>query len=97
MLDFAGIGDGATDEGSPAARVVALETRLAGHHWDNVATRDAVKSYNPFGYAALEGLAPTLGWDDLRRLPRAPVTPSRTSSWASPPTSRGCRPLLDDT
>ncbi|WP_457253305.1 M13 family metallopeptidase [Pedococcus sp. P5_B7] len=63
MLDFAGIGDGSTDEGSPAARVVALETRLAGHHWDNVATRDAVKSYNPFGYAALQGLAPTLGWN----------------------------------
>ncbi|SDO73273.1 putative endopeptidase [Pedococcus dokdonensis] len=63
MLGFAGIGDGSTDEGSPAARVVALETRLAGHHWDNVATRDAVKSYNPFGYAALAGLAPGVGWD----------------------------------
>ena len=63
MLGFAGIGDGTAEEGSPAARVVAFETRLAGHHWDNVATRDAVKSYNPFGYAALEGLAPTLRWD----------------------------------
>lgn len=62
MLAFAGVGDGATDEGSPATRVVALETRLAGHHWDNVTTRDAVKSYNPFAYAALEGLAPRVGW-----------------------------------
>jgi putative endopeptidase len=42
MLGFAGIGGGSTEDGSPAARVVALETRLAGHHWDNVATRDAV-------------------------------------------------------
>ena len=63
MLAFAGIGDGATDDGSPAARVVALETRLAGHHWDNVATRDAVKSYNPFTYDALLGLAPAIRWD----------------------------------
>lgn len=62
MLAFAGVGDGATDVGSPATRVVALETRLAGHHWDNVTTRDAVKSYNPFAYAALEGLAPRVGW-----------------------------------
>ena len=65
MLALAGIGDGSTDEDSPAARVVALETRLAGHHWDNVATRDAVKSYNPFGYDALEELAPNVSWDDF--------------------------------
>ena len=65
MLGFAGIGGGATDEDSPAARVVALETRLAGHHWDNVATRDAVKSYNPFGYDDLGALAPNVRWDDF--------------------------------
>ena len=29
-----------------ADRVLALETELAGHHWDNVASRDAVKTYN---------------------------------------------------
>jgi putative endopeptidase len=63
MLAFAGIGEGATHDDSPAARVVALETRLASHHWDNVATRDAVKSYNPFDYAALQELAPSVAWD----------------------------------
>jgi putative endopeptidase len=67
MLAFAGIGDGTTDEDSPAARVVALETRLAGHHWDNVATRDAVKSYNPYGYDELEELAPNVMWGDFVR------------------------------
>jgi putative endopeptidase len=67
MLGFAGIGGGATDEDSPAARVVALETRLAGHHWDNVATRDAVKSYNPYGYDDLEELAPNVAWADFVR------------------------------
>lgn len=65
MLELAGIGGGSTDAASPAARVVALETRLAGHHWDNVATRDAVKSYNPFGYAALQALAPAVAWDSF--------------------------------
>jgi putative endopeptidase len=63
MLELAGIGSGSTDGDSPAARVVALETRLAGHHWDNVATRDAVKSYNPFGYDALVACAPEVRWD----------------------------------
>ncbi|WP_146793956.1 M13 family metallopeptidase [Agrococcus baldri] len=31
---------------SEAAVVFALETELAGHHWDNVATRDDEKTYN---------------------------------------------------
>ena len=62
MLDLVGIGAGATDHDSPAARVVALETALAGHHWDNVATRDAVKSYNPYRREDLEGLGPQVGW-----------------------------------
>ncbi|HEV7194730.1 MAG TPA: M13-type metalloendopeptidase [Pedococcus sp.] len=62
MLELGGIGAGAVDEGSPAARVVALETRLAAHHWDNVATRDAVKSYNPVDWAGLESAAPGVRW-----------------------------------
>jgi len=62
MLELAGIGDGSTGEDSPAARVVALETRLAGDHWDNVATRDAVRSYNPHTRAELEARAPHLPW-----------------------------------
>ena len=62
MLALAGIGEGDTAPGSPAARVVALETRLASHHWDNVATRDAVKSYNPLTWAELEATAPKVPW-----------------------------------
>jgi putative endopeptidase len=62
MLALAGIGDGMTDDASPAARVVALETRLASHHWDKVATRDAVRSYNPHTRAELEERAPAVPW-----------------------------------
>ncbi|MGO4341865.1 M13 family metallopeptidase [Pedococcus sp. 2YAF34] len=67
MLALAGVGDGSTGEDSRAARVVALETRLAGHHWDNVATRDAVKSYNPNTRYGLEDLAPDVPWEDYLR------------------------------
>jgi putative endopeptidase len=42
MFGMAGIAD---PEGA-AARVVALETALASHHWDNVTLRDPQKTYN---------------------------------------------------
>ncbi|WP_460739511.1 M13 family metallopeptidase [Microbacterium neimengense] len=34
------------DAADAAERVVALETELASHHWDNVRSRDAVATYN---------------------------------------------------
>ncbi|MBD7957547.1 peptidase M13 [Microbacterium sp. Sa4CUA7] len=42
ILELAGVADAADQ----ADRVVALETELAGHHWDNVRNRDAVATYN---------------------------------------------------
>jgi putative endopeptidase len=42
MLDLADIPDAA----AAAGRVVALETKLASHHWDNVTLRDPQKTYN---------------------------------------------------
>lgn len=52
------------DEAVDAARrVVALECRLAAGHWDNVATRDAVKSYTLLDRAGLEALTPGIDWD----------------------------------
>ncbi|MBC9956296.1 M13 family metallopeptidase [Yimella sp. cx-51] len=44
-------------------RVMELETRLATHHWDVVATRDAVKTYNKHSLADLKALAPEFDWD----------------------------------
>ncbi|MBT2550732.1 M13-type metalloendopeptidase [Arthrobacter sp. ISL-65] len=37
---------GVADPEDAAARVVALETALASHHWDNVTLRDPQKTYN---------------------------------------------------
>ncbi|MGO1409844.1 MAG: M13 family metallopeptidase [Microbacteriaceae bacterium] len=53
MLALAGI-DAAADQ---ADRLVALETELAGHHWDNVASRDAVATYNLKTWAEVQELA----------------------------------------
>ena len=39
-----------------AQRFLDVETRIAAHHWDNVATRDSVKTYNPTDYAELSGM-----------------------------------------
>ena len=45
-----------------AARVVALETRIAAGHWDVVKDRDADLTYNPTTLAALADAAPGLDW-----------------------------------
>ncbi|MDY0891568.1 M13 family metallopeptidase [Frigoribacterium sp. CFBP9030] len=53
MLELAGF-DEADDR---AARIMALETELASHHWDNVATRDSDATYNLLPWAGFEALA----------------------------------------
>ena len=52
MLTLAGLDDAA----ARAARIVALETEIASHHWDNVATRDSEKTYNPMRWDAANAL-----------------------------------------
>jgi putative endopeptidase len=51
--------DASTDA---AARVLALETRLAAHHWDVVRDRDSELTYNPTTLAALAVAAPGFDW-----------------------------------
>ncbi len=59
MLALAGLDDAP----ARAARIVALETELAGHHWDNVATRDSEKTYNPMLWSAANDLAGSVDLD----------------------------------
>jgi putative endopeptidase len=59
MLDLAGIPDAAAQ----ADRVVALETEIASHHWDNVRSRDAVATYN------------LTSWDEVQKLIGLDLTP----------------------
>jgi endothelin-converting enzyme/putative endopeptidase len=50
---------GVPDAEEAARSVFALETRLAGAHWDNVATRDVIKTYNLQTDRELTNLAPS--------------------------------------
>nr|WP_221583307.1 M13-type metalloendopeptidase [Microbacterium sp. G2-8] len=57
------------DPAGSADRIMALETDVAGHHWTNVESRDAVKTYNPMTWAdaqKLVGLDLTPWLDGLR-------------------------------
>ncbi len=53
LLALAGVADSA----GTADRSIALETELAGHHWDNVRSRDAVATYNLKTWAEIQELA----------------------------------------
>ncbi len=45
-----------------AERLMALETKLAGHHWDVVKDRDATLTYNPTTLGELAERAPGFDW-----------------------------------
>ncbi|RNE66989.1 M13 family metallopeptidase [Cryobacterium tepidiphilum] len=48
---------GFVDAAARAKRVFALETDIASHHWDNVASRDSEKTYNLRTWGQLSALA----------------------------------------
>ena len=51
------------DHGDTAARIVALETKLAAAHWDVVKRRDADLSYNLRRFVDLPAESPGFNWD----------------------------------
>jgi len=59
MFDLAGIDDAQ----ARADRVFALETKIAGFHWDRVSCRDAQKTYNPKSHDELRKLTLAFDWD----------------------------------
>jgi putative endopeptidase len=46
-----------------ADEILALETEIASHHWDQVKDRDATLTYNKTTKAELVALAPNFDWD----------------------------------
>ncbi|WP_265523102.1 M13 family metallopeptidase [Oerskovia flava] len=56
-VEFAGV-----DAQEAAQRILALETKLAAHHWDVVRDRDAELTYNPTTLADLAASAPGFDW-----------------------------------
>ena len=59
LLTLAGVSDGA----SHAARVMALETTIASHHWDEVRDRDVNATYNKMSLGELKKLSEGFDWD----------------------------------
>lgn len=55
---------GSADAAGEARAVMDLETRLAGSHWDRVASRDAVKTYTKLSREQLSELAPNVPWQE---------------------------------
>jgi putative endopeptidase len=59
MFELAGL----PDADRAAKRVFELETAVARHHWDNVASRDSEKTYNLFAWTDALSQGPDLrGW-----------------------------------
>jgi len=61
MLALAGIGDAP----ATAARITALETKIAQAHWAAERTRDAIANYNPKSRAEIKAFAPGLDWQAM--------------------------------
>ncbi len=59
MCALVGIDNG----GDVASMILALETEIASHHWDQVNDRDATLTYNKYSRAELETLAPHFSFD----------------------------------
>ncbi|MBI5160883.1 MAG: peptidase M13 [Micrococcales bacterium] len=59
ILSLAGLDDTA----ERAARILSLETALASHHWDTVASRDAQKTYNLRTWREVTNSAPGVDLD----------------------------------
>ena len=59
IFDLAGVPSSA----ALATKVMALETRLASHHWDQVKDRDATLTYNKMNRAQVSALMPAFDWE----------------------------------
>ncbi len=72
MFNLAGI----DDPHGHSARVLALETEIASHHWDQVKCRDAVLTYNKKSYQELQDLSKGFDWPrylNAAKLPESAV------------------------
>jgi putative endopeptidase len=59
MFALAGVSNPADN----AAKVMALETSIASHHWDQVKDRDATLTYNKMNRAEVKALMPAFDWE----------------------------------
>lgn len=62
LLERLAKGAGLPDPAGLADRQLALETRIAAAHWNNVRNRDAAATYNVFDWDKAKALAPQYDW-----------------------------------
>src|SRR5256714_2472712 len=55
------------DPAGAAARILALETAIAGKHWDRARTRDRNATYNKMSTGELAALSPSFDWNAYLR------------------------------
>lgn len=53
---------GVDDATKRADAILALETEIASHHWDNVKSRDALATYNKMTFSEIQALTPDFDW-----------------------------------
>jgi len=92
MLALAGVDDAAEQ----ARAAVALETRIAAHHWDKVTVRDLTKMYNPMGFEELAATTAALDWRLLAEGAELPASALRTVVNAQPTFFTGVEELLTE-
>ena len=63
---------GHADAAGAAERVLALETAIAAHHWDNVRRRDLQQMYNLTTWADFTAAAPAIDWTVFREAAGVP-------------------------
>ncbi|MDF1487042.1 M13 family metallopeptidase [Tessaracoccus caeni] len=85
---------GSPDAAAEAATVLALETKIASHHWDKVRCRDLRAQYNPMSYDELAASAPGLDWEAYRDGGELPAEKLATVVVQQPSFTTGAAELL---
>jgi len=92
MCGLVGIKDGA----QVAKQILALETQIATHHWDQVKDRDATLTYNKYSRAELETLAPHFLFDTWAENAKVPAKAFETLVVCEPSFFENVSAMLGD-
>ncbi|HMR49833.1 MAG TPA: M13-type metalloendopeptidase [Arachnia sp.] len=87
---------GSGDPAAEAETVLALETKIAAHHWDKVKCRDLRAGYNPMSYDELAASAPGLDWEAFRTGGELPADKVSTVVVGQPSFATGAARLIAD-
>lgn len=79
-----------------AKRILALETIIASHHWDNVRSRDADLTYNKFSLQDLQALGTSFNWSTWMEASKTPTKVIEKVIVAQPSYFSGLNTMLDN-